>query len=259
MDILIVEDEQLASERLQLLLKNYDPKINVVGSVESIEETSEWLKYNKEPDLIMMDIHLSDGKSFEILKKNQIRKPLIFTTAYDNYALDAFKEFSIDYLLKPISMDALARAMNKYKNIFHQSTDVNDSKVKTASMNMGLTEEKYKKRFLCKIGVRTYLLQTEEIAYFITEQKIVKAADTKNNFYSINHTIEKIESMLDPALFFRINRGMIVNISMIEQIKPHLNNRLKITLRHNKQNQDIIVSRERVATFRNWLEGEFVS
>lgn len=259
MNILIVEDEQLASERLQLLLKNYDPQINVVGSVESIEETSEWLKYNKEPDLIMMDIHLSDGQSFEILKKNPIRKPLIFTTAYDNYALDAFKEFSIDYLLKPISMDALTRALNKYKNMFHQTSNVNDSIVDAASMTKVPNDEKYKKRFLCKIGVRTYLLQTEEIAYFVTEQKIVKAADTKNNFYTINHTIERIESMLDPALFFRINRGVIVNISMIEQIKPHLNNRLKITLRHSKQNHDIIVSRERVATFRNWLEGEMVS
>jgi DNA-binding LytR/AlgR family response regulator len=258
MDILIVEDEQLASERLQLLLKNYDPQINVVASLESIEETIDWLKNNQEPDLLLMDIHLSDGQSFEILKKTSLKIPVIFTTAYDSYALDAFKEFSIDYLLKPISKDALSKALNKYKAMFDNFITKKARKSPAAGPSAWATEEKYKKRFLCKIGVRTYLLQTEEIAYFVAEQKMVKASDAENNLYVINHTIEKLAYMLDPTQFFRINRSMIVNINMIEQLKPHLNNRLKITLRNNKQNQEIIVSRERVPAFREWLEGELV-
>ena len=254
MNIIIIEDEQLATERLKILIKQYDASINIIGCLETIEEAIHWFKTHQEPDLILMDIHLSDGHSFEIFKKINISKPLIFTTAYDQYAIEAFQHFSIDYLLKPISKEMLSNAFEKYKSIVNSFTPPD---YKSWQKFIDFSKQNFsqnKNRFVAKVGSKNYVIQTEDIAYFFADSKIVKIVDTDDNIYTVNHTIEKIESMVNSANFFKINRSTIVNQKMIQQIKRHLNNRLKLTLKCKRQLEEMIVSRERVSAFRNWLE-----
>ena len=251
MDVVIIEDEMLAAERLQSLIKNYDASINIVAVLESIEESTQWLQTKPHPDLLFVDIHLSDGHSFEIFRKIKLQKPVIFTTAYDNYALDAFQLFSIDYILKPVTAEALASAINKYKNI-----------ASVAAANYSLLSDsvkenfstKYKNRFLAKVGQRSFFLQADEVAYFFADNKIVYLVDKEGNRFIINFTLEKLEPLLDPVDFFRINRKMIVHSKAIEQVKPYFNNRLKLTLKGIKADEEIIISRERVADFKEWAD-----
>lgn len=253
MNILIIEDELLAAERLKLLLKQYDPSINVVACLESIEESVQWLQTRPHPDLLLMDIQLSDGHSFEIFNQVKLSTPVIFTTAYDNYAIDAFRHFSIDYILKPVTAETLAKGIQKYRSLAHlfyppDYTVLVDQLKET-------NQARYKDRFLAKIGSRTFFIQADEIAYFYADNKIVFLADREGNRFIINYTIEKLEPLLDPYHFFRINRKMIVHSKMIDLIKPFHNNRLKISLRNLNLQEDIIVSRERVNSFRKWADG----
>jgi DNA-binding LytR/AlgR family response regulator len=179
---------------------------------------------------------------------------LIFTTAYDQYAIEAFQHFSIDYLLKPISFEMLSNAFEKYKSIVNSFMPPDyKSWQKFIGSNIKSLPQ-YKSRFLAKVGTKSYVLQTEDIAYFTADNKVVSIIDTDDNMYTINHTIEKIESMVNPADFFKINRSTIVNQKMIQQFKPHLNNRLKLILKCKRQHEEMIVSRERVSSFRNWIE-----
>lgn len=253
MNIMIVEDELLAAERLKLLLKQYDPSINITATLESIEETVKWLQTKPHPDLLLMDIQLSDGHSFEIFKQVKLSRPVIFTTAYDNYAINAFQHFSIDYILKPVTAESLANAIQKYRSLAAAFYPPDYSVwAEQAKENFS---PRYKDRFLAKIGSRTFFIQTDEIAYFYADNKIVFLADREGNRFIINYTIEKLEPLLDPYLFFRINRKMIIHSKMIDLIKPYYNNRLKISLRNLNLEEDIIVSRERVCAFKKWAEG----
>ncbi|MCX6324153.1 MAG: LytTR family DNA-binding domain-containing protein [Sphingobacteriales bacterium] len=254
MNILIIEDEALAAERLQLLLKQYDADIKVLGVLESIEESVQWLQKKASPDLFLMDIHLSDGHCFEIFNQVLIQRPVIFTTAFDNYALNAFQHYSIDYILKPVTAEALGAALNKYKAMAKAFT-VPDYKNWTGVLASDSSLAKYKDRFLAKVGPRTFFIQADEIAYFTADNKIVTLADREGNRFIVNYTIEKLEPLLDPHHFFRINRKMIVHSRSIEQVKPHFNNRLKLSLKNLKLSEDIIISRERVAAFKKWAEG----
>lgn len=258
MNIIIIEDEQLAAERLKILIKQYDATINIIGCLETVEESIHWFNTNQGADLILMDIHLSDGHSFDIFKKVNISKPVVFTTAYDQYAIEAFQHFSIDYLLKPISLEMISHAFRKYNSIMNNFIPP-DYKSWQKFLSSSLQNiSKYKNRFVAKVGLKSYVIQTEDIACFTADNKIVSIVDTDDNIYTVNHTIEKIESMVNPSDFFKINRSTIVNLKMIQQIKPHLNNRLKITLKCKRQMEEMIVSRERVSAFRNWLEEEVV-
>lgn len=251
MDVVIIEDEMLAAERLQSLIKNYDNNINIIASLESIEESVQWLQTKPHPDLLFVDIHLSDGHSFEIFKKVNLQKPVIFTTAYDNYALDAFQLFSVDYILKPVTAEALAAAINKYKNI--ASLAVANYSLLSDSVKDNFST-RYKNRFLAKVGQRSFFLQAEEVAYFFADNKIVYLVDKEGNRFIINFTLEKLEPLLDPHDFFRINRKMIINSKAIEQVKPYFNNRLKLSLKGIKADEEIIISRERVMHFKEWAE-----
>jgi DNA-binding LytR/AlgR family response regulator len=253
MDIVIIEDELLAAERLQLLIREYDPSIRVVACLESIGESVQWLQTHAHPDLLLVDIHLSDGHSFEIFNRVQVNIPVIFTTAYDQYALEAFRLFSIDYVLKPITPEALATAMNK----FRQMAAFLLSKRQTPLMQANTTadsEPAYKNRFLAKVGQRSFFIQAEDVVYFYAENKVVYLVDREGNRYIINHTLDKLEPRLNPCEFFRVNRKMIVHSKAIEQVKPYYNNRLKLMLKHLKNSGDIIISRERVPGFRDWAE-----
>ncbi len=255
MNILIIEDETLAADRLKLLLRQYDPSIHVVGCLESIEETVQWLQTKSQPDLFLMDIHLSDGHCFEIFKQVMIQKPVIFTTAYDHYAINAFQHYSIDYILKPVTAEALAGAINKYKHMRSVFIAPDYQVMPTGIIeNNGL---RYKDRFLAKVGTRTFFIQADDVAYFAADNKIVSLADKEGNRFIVNYTIEKLEPLLDPHYFFRINRKMIVHSRVIEQVKPHFNNRLKLSFKNLRLPEDIIISRERVSDFKKWAEGSY--
>jgi len=242
----------LAAERLQTLIKNYDPSINILATLESIEEAVHWLQTKPHPDLLFVDIHLSDGHSFEIFKKINLQKPVIFTTAFDNYALDAFRLFSIDYILKPITAEALAAAFNKYKSMA-SSLGVNNYSLLSDQIRENFST-RYKNRFLAKVGQRSFFLQANEVAYFFADNKIVYLVDKEGNRFIINFTLEKLEPLLDPLDFFRINRKMIIHSKAIEQIKPYFNNRFKLILKGIKADEDIIISRERVSDFKAWAD-----
>lgn len=252
MDIAIIEDEMLAAERIQLLVKNYDPSINIVASLESIEESVEWLQTHTHPDLLVVDIHLSDGHCFEIFKKVNFQKPVIFTTAFDNYALDAFQLFSIDYILKPVTAAALAASFNKYRSMAGSLVTTNYTLLSDQVKENIST--RYKDRFLAKVGQRSFFLQANEVAYFFADNKIIYLVDLEGNQFIINYTLEKLEPLLDPHDFFRINRKMIVHCKAIDQIKPYFNNRLKLFLKGVKPVEDIVISRERVSDFKAWAE-----
>jgi DNA-binding LytR/AlgR family response regulator len=250
MTVLIVEDEQLAQERLQMLLHAYDAGITIAGCLESVEETVQWLNSKPHPDVILLDIHLADGDSFEIFKRTTTQKPIIFTTAYENYAIDAFQLFSIDYILKPVTAQSLAAALNKYKNISAafkpHNYELLVEQVKDNFLN------NYKTRFLAKVGQRLFFVQAEEVAFFSADNKIVFLTDREGNRFVINATIDKLESELNPKDFFRVNRSTIIHAGVLEQIKPYPNNRLKLQLKNITPNEEIIISRERVQAFKEW-------
>ncbi len=253
MDILIIEDEILASERLQMLIKNYDPSINIVGSLESVEEAVQWLSTKKHPDLLLVDIQLADGHSFDIFKKVTTNKPIIFTTAYDQYALEAFQLLSIDYVLKPVTAEALSNAFAKYKMLTQNNNTQNNFEDVLAYVKENLTS-KYKNRFLAKVGQRIYFIPVHEVACFIADDKIVHLVARDGKRYIKNATMEKLEKMVDPKLFFRANRKIILHIDVIEQIKPYDNNRLQVVLKNINPGEEIIISREKTADFKIWAD-----
>lgn len=249
MKLIIVEDEQLAAERLQTLLHNYDSSMEVVACLESIEETVHYLKNHPHPDLLLLDIHLSDGHSFEIFKQVNYNGPVVFTTAYDVYALEAFKLLSIDYILKPVTQDALATALNKFKSF---SLSFNAAQLR--SLSSTVEEQRYKKRFLGKIGQRLFFIDTNAVSYFQADNKIVYLIDKTGTRYIVDHTMERLEEQLDPRYFFRLNRKFIVSIQAIQQVKPYFNSRLKLSVQGAGQQEEMVISRDRVAEFRQWAE-----
>jgi DNA-binding LytR/AlgR family response regulator len=249
MKVIIVEDEKPASERLKTLLKEYDPGLEIQATLESIDETVQYLKQHSPPDIMLLDIHLADGHSFEIFNQINYNRPVIFTTAYDQYALEAFKMFSIDYILKPVTLEALASAINKYKTL-----SASFSSVELSRLAPVWKSSQYKKRFLGKVGQRLFFIDARDIAFFQADNKIVHLVDKEGHKYLADYTMEKLEAHLDPENFFRLSRKYIVNIDAIEQVKPYYNSRLKLQVKGASQNEEIIISRERVADFRLWAE-----
>lgn len=248
MKIVIVEDERLATERLLTLLRRYDASIEVQACLESIEETVSYLRSHAHPDLLLLDIHLADGHSFEIFKQVNFNRPVIFTTAFDQYALEAFKVFSIDYILKPVTAEALAASLNKLKALpFSLGTDFRQlSQAAPASF--------YKKRILGKVGQRIYFIPAGQIAYFQADNKIVYLVDREGHRFVVDHTMELLTMLLDPRHFFRLNRTFIISIHAIEQVKPWFNSRLKISVAGQPAAEEMVVSRDRVAEFKSWAE-----
>lgn len=249
MKVVIVEDEKLAAERLHTLLKEYDRAIEICATLESIEETVQYLRHKPHPDLLLLDIHLSDGHSFEIFKQVNYNKPVIFTTAYDQYALEAFKLFSIDYILKPVTLEALAAAMNKLKAISFSASSIDFNRLFPEWQNF-----RFKKRFLGKVGQRLFFIDVKDIAFFQADNKIVHLVDTEGNRYLVEYTLEKLEELLDPRHFFRLNRRFITNIDAIQQVKPYYNSRLKLSVKGAANTDEMVISRDRVADFRVWAE-----
>jgi len=254
MKIVIVEDEPLAAERLQMILLQIDSTVQVLAFLDSVEEAVKWFRLHPVPDLVMLDIELGDGNSFEIFQQVEVKCPVIFTTAYDQYALEAFRLNSIDYLLKPVTQDAMKRALDKFKSI--NISSVSSTLVeRLLEGRSGSTEKAYKHRFLVKLGSRLFFLEQKDIAWFYADDKTVYLVSKEGIKYAVDFTLEKLEQVLDPQHFFRLNRKIIVSALSIKEIKTFINSRLKILLSAQKHNEEVVVSRERVQAFKEWAGG----
>ncbi|RMB56090.1 DNA-binding response regulator [Dokdonia sinensis] len=252
MKVLIIEDEKPSARRLNRMLSELD--VHVDTMLHSVEEAVNWFQKNTHPDLIFLDIQLSDGLSFEIFDVVKVESAIIFTTAFDEYALQAFKLNSVDYLLKPIDDEDLQKAVTKFKNRIPKQQDVslNFEDIRKL-LGANPVEREYKKRFTTKIGSHIKMINVDEVECFYSENKGTYAATTDNRNYLLDSTLELLENDLEPQTFFRVSRKFYVNINAIKDIIAYTNSRLEIKL-NNWSEQQIIVSRERVKDFKVWLE-----
>ncbi|WCO00721.1 LytR/AlgR family response regulator transcription factor [Psychroserpens ponticola] len=250
MSIIIIEDEKPSARRLQRMLTELQMEAETM--LHSVEESIDWFQNNEHPDLIFLDIQLSDGLSFEIFETIDINSAVIFTTAYDEYALQAFKLNSIDYLLKPIDEDDLTRAVSKYKERIpeQQSVTLDFNDIKKLLVNP--IEREYKKRFSVKVGQHLKLINIDDIECFYSENKGTYAYTSEGRNYLLDTTLEQLEDELEPHKFFRISRKFYVNVNAIKDMVSYTNSRLQIKL-NTFNEQDIIVARERVKEFKDWL------
>ncbi|GAA4274894.1 LytTR family DNA-binding domain-containing protein [Aquimarina gracilis] len=251
MNVIIIEDEKPAARRLNRMLA--DLNITVHTMLHSVQESIEWFSNNEHPDLIFLDIQLSDGLSFEIFDVVTIKSSIIFTTAYDEYALKAFKLNSIDYLLKPIDDEELDIAVKKYQEQLPkmQQLQVDFEDIKKLLINP--MDRTYKKRFTAKVGQHLKIFSVEDIECFYSENKGTYLHTTDNRNYLIDTTLESLEEELNPQQFFRVSRKFYININAIKDIISYTNSRLQIKLNHFNE-QEVIVARERVKDFKMWLE-----
>lgn len=250
MNVIIIEDEKPSARRLKRMLAEIN--IEAQAMLHSVEEAVNWFQNNEHPDLILLDIQLSDGLSFEIFEQVEVKSAIIFTTAYDEYALKAFKLNSIDYLLKPIDDDELKTAIDKFESnqSVPQNMQVNLDQIKKLLINP--LDKNYKQRFTVKIGQHLKMISIDDIECFYSENKGTYIFTSDNRDYLIDSTLEQINSMLDPTKFFRVNRKFYVNVNAIKDIISYTNSRLKIIL-NTFSEYEIIVSREKVKDFKNWI------
>lgn len=257
MQTIIIEDEKPAARRLKRMLEKLN--VQVGETLHSVEESLEWFSKNTHPDLIFLDIQLNDGLSFEIFQSIQIHSAIVFTTAYDEYALQAFKLNSIDYLLKPIDEDELKTAVDKYKNLklafgsqnMQSPLQINFEDIKKLLVHP--MEREYKKRFTVKVGQHLKMIAIDEIECFYSENKGTYLHTVDGRNYLLDQTLEQLENELAPREFFRVNRKFFISINAIKDIIAYSNSRLKVVLISYKEDE-IIVARERVKDFKDWLD-----
>ncbi|MBC7827713.1 MAG: response regulator transcription factor [Chitinophagaceae bacterium] len=248
MKVVIIEDEKPAVDKLQNALGKCDHGIQVIAVLMSIHETVAWFKENAMPDLLFMDIELSDGLSFEIFDKTNITCPIIFTTAYDDYWQEAFEHNGIDYLLKPIRQEKLATALAKYgalKKYFAQN-------LQQLLLSQGSPGNGLKKRFLVKRGVDYISIKIEDIAYFYATHKVVCLVDTKGNKFILEQSLSDLESQIDPVAFYRVNRKYLVHINAIKKIKSYPKSKIQLEV-DPPVTEEIIISQENVSSFKDWM------
>jgi DNA-binding LytR/AlgR family response regulator len=254
MNVLIIEDEPFAQQELIRLLNKIDPGIRILRCIDSVEETIGFLEREPDLDLIFMDIQLSDGISFEIFNRTDVKPPVIFTTAYDDYAIKAFKVNSIDYLLKPIDEDDLVHALEKFekmeKQTGHKDTFFSAQQLEKV---LGLYKPSYKTRLVVKMGDRIRHVESGEIAYFYSEDKVTFIITKTAERYMLNYSLEQLENMMNPDDFYRLNRKYIAHINAIGSIDKYFNSRLKIGLKPEVEDE-VLISRTKVSDFMNWLE-----
>lgn len=252
MKVLVIEDEVLAARHIQSIL-NEIGNIQVLAVQDSIASTVEWLEENDQPDLIFMDIHLADGSAFKIFELTTITCPIIFTTAYDEYAIKAFKVNSIDYLLKPVTKEAVENALEKLKRL--TGTPVVQSEIQQMLASF-IKVKTYKTHFLVQVkGSKLIPLQVKNIAYIYIETGLVKAVTYDDKSFVIENTLDELASMLNPTDFFRANRQFIVSRNSIKEVDLWFNNRLSLNLTV-KAPDKILISKVRVSEFRNWFSGD---
>lgn len=250
MRVLIIEDEAPAFRRLQKLLEELNSTIEIVEVLDSVEESVKWFNNHQEPDLIFSDIQLSDGISFEIFEQVKITRPVIFTTAFDEYMLKAFRVNSIDYLLKPIKKEDLKHSLEKYKVI--QSAFSNSPNLGELLKGLKLGEEDYKTRLLSKVGDKLISVEVENVVYFQTRHGVVHVFTSQGRNYLLDQTLDELIKSLDPKTFFRANRQFILQFKSIEAVHRYHKGKLIVELRM-QPDQEVIVSAERASEFKKWL------
>lgn len=258
MNVVVIEDERLTAQRLISLVKKYDASIDVLTQISSVAEAISWFKSNTifPVDLIFMDIHLDDGDSFQIISKLNLTTPIIFTTAFDDYVIKAFKVNSIDYLLKPINYEELAGALDKFRSL-RAGTQVNRGLIQAdiESLLRQLRDQhhpQFKDRFMVTLGTKIRSIQTGSIAYFNLEEKTVFAVPFDGTTLPIDYSLDRLMQLIDPAQFFRISRQFIVSLNSIQMVHTLSAGRLKLDLIPNP-NKEVIVSGDRVSDFKQWL------
>lgn len=256
MKVLIIEDEKPAARRLERLLANQKTQIEVLDKIDSVKGAVKWFGGNSNPDVVFMDIQLADGLSFEIFEHVEISAPIIFTTAYDEYALKAFKVNSIDYLLKPIDEDELQAAFDKLNNLIHKdaSLPLPFNSVDQIAQAMSMLTRQYKNRFIIKIGEHIKAISIDDILFFFSRDKGTYCTTSNGKNYLLDYPLGELVNMLDPEKFFQISRKFIISLKAVDDMVSFSNSRLKIVLKHS-DDEDVIVSRERVQDFKRWLDG----
>ncbi len=250
MNILIVENEMPAADKIIRLLKKIDKSITILGVIETVEEAINRLQERPLPDLILMDIQLDDGLCFEIFETINVDIPVIFTTAYDEYTLKAFKVNSVDYLLKPVEEKHLKPAIEKFRKLYGEK----DPFKRDFKQLLYEFRNQYKSRFLVKTGDKYRSVPSSEISHFHIIERSVFMNDHQDKDYGIDYSLEQLQSMLDPRKFFRINRDCIVNIDSISLMYSYSSSRLQLTLKNREKNDLFVVSRDKVSDFKHWID-----
>ena len=251
MNVLVIENETPAAGKIVRLLQEIDKSIIILGVIETVEDAINRLQINPQPDLIFMDIQLDDGLCFEIFETINIDLPVIFTTAYDEYTLKAFKVNSVDYLLKPIDKESLESAVNKFRKLFYDNKDPFKRDFRELINEF---KNQFKSRFLIKIGEKYRAVPTVEISHFYIRERNLFLSDFQGRDYGIDYSLDQIQSILDPRKFYRINRECIVNIDAIALMYSYSSSRLQLTLKNREKNEQFVVSREKVADFKKWID-----
>ncbi len=251
MKAIIIEDEKPARVRLRKLLLNTGRKIDIIAEIDSVKSSIEWFDANKSPDLIFLDIQLADGQSFEIFKKIKVNAPIIFTTAYDEFALKAFEQNCIDYLLKPVDEEKLRKSLDKMNSWLSIGNEKLMEILENAYQKVSL-DKNYKTRFLVKGKNKLISVQDQQIAYFQAQGKLVLLCTFEGRYFPVEQTLEELESTLDPQKFFRINRSIISNLNSVKSIEPYFNGKLLVHL-DPELKDEIYVSREKAPSFKKWM------
>lgn len=253
MKTLIIEDEHLTAERIRSLLLQIDPGIRVLSILDSVKNAVQWFSENEKPDLVFMDIQLADGISFDIFEHVKIDYPIIFITAYQEYAIKAFKVNSVDYLLKPISEESLRAALSKYQRYFRQEETLPAIGNELLNSIKQMISKPHKLRFMVKVGDRVKSLEVKDILYFYSLDKGCYMHSRDNRNYVIDFTLDGLVDLLDPARFYRINRKYIISFDAIKDMITLSGSKLKVHLVHS-EDDSIFVSRDRLAGFKEWID-----
>ncbi len=252
--VLIIEDESATARRLQKLLAEIKPEIQVLASLESISQSVAWFASNPQPDLMFVDINLSDGLSFSIFEEAEVNCPVVFTTAYDQYAIQAFKVNSIDYLLKPVNKEALAASLLKFEKLKNNSKGVQIDYSKLAAA-LGQSGTNYLKRIVVRYGEVIKAMEVKDVAYFYSDEKLVFMTLKTGTTYPVDFTLDQLDSRLDSVDFFRVNRKFIISYHSIERMIAYSKSRVKISLNPPCE-MEVISSTERSGDFKEWLAGK---
>lgn len=255
MKVLLIEDEQHAAEALKAIILKLRPGTEVLASLGSVEESVKWINLHPAPELIFSDIHLSDGNSFEIFRQVEVKCPVIFTTAYNQYAIEAFKVNSVDYLLKPIKTEEVAKAIRKYEQLqqHHLSQELGNLQNLLQHSQNPRRQSGTKSRFMVRSGQSIKAIPSEEVAYFLAEEGVVFLVTFQGKRFIVNYTLDQLEEQLDPDSFFRANRQLIVHIEAVKEVKPYFKGRLYLLL-HPDAESEMIISSSKAPAFKDWLD-----
>lgn len=256
MKLLIVEDEKLLAGHLTNMIMRIEPAAEVVAHTNSIRSTVQWLRSNAMPDLILMDIELADGQCFDIFNQVPVSTPVIFTTAYDEYTLKAFKVNSIDYLLKPVKEDELKAAINKFKTLHKPSVSADTSgQINLLLSQLGKNQSAgFRERFLIRQGQKMISVNTDQVAFFMASNKLNYIITKEKQKFLIDHTLEEVEHMVDPKKFFRANRQLILSQDVVKAIYPWFKGKLKVDVTVPAE-EEVLISREKATAFKEWMGG----